>query len=94
MRWFVITPNYTYVERILDDGTGPTFEASDVIEVVADTRREAISKGVKEMLNRPKSFDFKYMHSQRADNACPYTGVRAEPNPFIGECDEPESEEA
>ena len=76
-RWLVFTPEYGKVIPILDDGSGPTEYGCDVIEVEAETQRDAIAFGVKLMLAAPDS-EYPYVHDARSDKVCPYTGVRAE----------------
>jgi hypothetical protein len=76
-RWLVFTPEYSEVIAILDDGSGPIEYGCDVIEVEAETRRDAIAFGVKLMLAATHS-KYPYVHDARSDKVCPYTGVRAE----------------
>lgn len=73
--WFVVTPKFVYTEPLLDDGTGPTYDVCDVVEVQASTASEAKAAGVKAML---ADSSYQYVHDQRRDGASPYTGVRAE----------------
>lgn len=83
-RWLVITPEYSYTEIVCAEG-GPTYTACDVIEIEAETRRDAIALGVMEMLKGGRTrgiigwYDaYRWCLDQRADGLCPYTGVRAE----------------
>jgi len=75
-KWLVVTPTFSYTEVILD-GQGPSYDTCDVIEVEAETARDAVKLGVKTMLEDHRRFT--YCHEQRQDGACPYTGVWAEP---------------
>lgn len=73
-RWYVVTPPVGYVDVIVD-GQGPWMEeAADVIEIEAQTARDAVALGVREMLKR---WDYHYCRDQRSDGASPYTGVTA-----------------
>lgn len=47
--WTITTPEFEYVDVILEDGTGPIEIVRDVINVEASTKREALVKGVREM---------------------------------------------
>lgn len=49
-RWLVFTPYYDTVIPILDDGTGPVESGADVVEVEAESAKDAIVFGVKMML--------------------------------------------
>jgi hypothetical protein len=55
---------------------GPYEPTCDVIEIEAETARDAIALGVVAMLKDWRQFQ--YCRDQRGDDACPYTGVRAE----------------
>ena len=60
-RWYVVTPEYETKVPILDDGSGPVEYGCDVVEVEAETRRDAITFGVKIMLagsDRDQSFAY------------------------------------
>jgi hypothetical protein len=74
----VVTPSY---ETYYSDE--PPEYGSDVIEIEADTARDAISLGVKVMLNnlwRPDKYTrYKYCKNQRLDGCSPYAGVKAFP---------------
>ena len=72
-RWFVVTPPVGYTDIIVD-GQGPWIDESDVIEIEANTARDAIALGVKIML---KSREYHYCRYQRMDSCSPYTGVKA-----------------
>jgi hypothetical protein len=74
-RWFVVTPEFSYTEYIVA-GQGPSYAVRDVIEIEAETARDAISLGVREML---RGRTFTYCEDQRSEGLCPYTGVFAEP---------------
>lgn len=49
-RWYVVTPEYDVIEPVTDEGQGPTITIADVVEIEADTARDAIAFGVKLML--------------------------------------------
>ena len=77
--WLVVTPYFDCKEPILDDGSGPTYSVRDVIQVEANNKSQAISRGVKLLLDdkRPGYIRNGYVQLQRGDNRCPYTGVTA-----------------
>jgi len=74
-RWLVVTPTFSYTEWVCAEG-GPTYDTADVIEIEAETKRDAIKLGVREMLS---GLHYSYCEDQRSDGLCPYTGVYAEP---------------
>lgn len=76
-RWLVVTPEYEYTE-IICDGQGPTYAICDVIEIEAETARDAVALGVKEML-RIGGRDFQWCRDARYDKVSPYAGVKAHP---------------
>lgn len=79
--YLVITPEYTYVEPVLDDGTGPSYSAADVIEIEAENPRDAKALGVKLMLQEPSPVPhvkFSWCKDQRDSGCSPYTGVYVE----------------
>jgi hypothetical protein len=65
-RWWVVTPAFPYM-----------YDVCDVIEVEAETPRDAVKLGVKAMLADHRLY--RYCHEQRQDGACPYTRVHAIP---------------
>jgi hypothetical protein len=73
-RWLVITTEIATVIPVTDEGYGPLEYSRDVIEIEADSRRDAVALGVREMLR----LGWTYVSDQRADGCSPYTGVRAE----------------
>lgn len=75
-RWLVVTPVFSYME-VVCDGAGPMLDTCDVIEVEAETARDAVALGVKAMIADRRHYS--YCRDQRWDGASPYTGVRAEP---------------
>lgn len=80
-RWYVVTPEYDYTEIIVD-GQGPTYTERDVIEIEAETARDAIALGVREMLTRRRSLDgwrYQWCRDARAEKVSPYAGVKAFP---------------
>ena len=76
MNWLIYTPPFDYTEPVLDDGSGPTYQVQDVIEVEAPNKKEAIRLGVKLMLADKTRYS--WVHDQRSDKCSPYTGVKAE----------------
>ena len=79
-RWYVVTPEYGEVIPILDDGTGPMEYGADVIEIEAETARDAVALGVKEMLKGRcgKWGDrYRWCLDARSDRVSPYAGVKA-----------------
>lgn len=82
-RWLVVTPEYDTIEPVTDEGQGPTITVVDVIEVEAETKRDAIVLGVKLMLEnkwRPDKWTkFHWCRDQRCDKLSPYAGVKAFP---------------
>ena len=79
-RWYVVTPEYGTVIPVLDDGTGPMEYGADVIEIEAETKRDAIALGVKEMLrlNRDANgWRFTWCKDQRDSGCSPYAMVKA-----------------
>jgi len=81
-RWMVVTPDY---ETYSFNGIDPPEYGADVIEIEAETKRDAIRLGVVEMLKGGRfskySHGYSYCRDQRSDNASPYTGVWAEEIP-------------
>ena len=80
-RWLVITPEYGVVVPILDYGQGPIEYGCDVIEVEAETKRDAIALGVKLMLqdvSPVKHVTFEWCKDSREDGCSPFAGVTAE----------------
>lgn len=81
-RWYVVTPEYDTVVPVLDFGQGPIERGADVIEIEAETRRDAITLGVKEMLRLSRGhagFKFDWCRTMQSDGSSPFTGVYAEP---------------
>ena len=68
IRWYVVSPKFDYTEIVCEFG-GPTYEISDVVEVEANTVREAITKGVRLMEEWPLI--------ARSDNKNPMAGCKA-----------------
>ena len=73
-RWYVVTPEY----ESGGDYYEPPEWGSDVVEVEAATKREAITRGVKAMLagNRRQ---YRWCRTQRQDGCNPFAGVKALP---------------
>lgn len=90
--WYVVTPEYGVVIPILDYGQGPVEYGCDVIEIEAETRRDAIALGVREMLRGGKGGHgrgerYEWCRDQRSDGLSPYAGVKAELVPTMcSEC--------
>jgi len=81
--WHVVTPPYPYTEVVCEYG-GPTYDICDVIEIEAETKRDAIALGVVEMLkggwaDKYRCNRFSYCLDQRDNFSSPYTGVYAIP---------------
>ncbi len=78
--WYVITPEYGTVDPVCD-GQGPIEYECDVIEVEAETKRDAIALGVKLMLqpvSPVKHVRFNWCKDARNDGCSPYAGITAE----------------
>ena len=73
-RYIVISPKYTETVNILDDGSGPTEDACEVMEIEAKDRIDAKLLGVKAMA-RPTHCQT-YAWCSNDEN--PYVGVRVE----------------
>lgn len=77
LRWYeVLTPSFSYVEPIMDDGSGPTFDGADWLLVEAHTAREAISRAVHQWL-KARRWDGSYCRIQVGDQKSPFTGIKA-----------------
>ena len=88
-RWWVITPEYGVVIPVTDEGQGPTEYGCDVIEIEAETRRDAIVFGVREMLKgrrggHGRGMRYQWCLDTRGDGTSPYAGVTAEAVPACG----------
>ena len=70
--YLVITPVYTYIEVILDDGTGPAYDARDVVHVEAPTRKAARWEALKTPEFR------RHLDEARGDGHHPCTGLKVE----------------
>jgi hypothetical protein len=80
--WWVTSPTYSYIEYVpgMEPPCGPTYDTTDWVEVTAATRREAVTIAVKGWLAEKNRWsEQNWCQQQRADNASPFTGVRAEP---------------
>lgn len=73
--YLVITPEYGEVDPVLDYGQGPIEYGCDVIEVEAQTKREARDLGVYEML---RNKDYQYCRDSRDGGENPFTGITVE----------------
>lgn len=82
MHYTVTTPEYWYIEPVMDDGSGPREYAVESVCVEANTKREAIIKGVKKMRSKEwltrygRRFTYYGWYWDSATN--PYTGVKAQ----------------
>jgi hypothetical protein len=81
-RWLVLTPEYGVLIPVTDEGQGPIEYGCDGIEIEAETKRDAIVLGVKEMLKggrggHGRGERYEWCRDQRDDNRSPYTGVYA-----------------
>lgn len=81
--WNVTSPEFSYVEVVCDDGTGPLEYDRDWICVEAHTASEAKAIAVKHWLQDQKS----YASNSRQSGENPYAGIEVEPiipteNPF------------
>lgn len=72
--WNVITPEYQEVEPVTDEGQGPTYGYRDVIEIEAETRRDALVMGVTLMRAKPREYHWFSRHVE----GNPYVGVQVE----------------
>lgn len=72
MKWLVYTPTY---ERIRASYSGPGEYGSDTAEVSADTRREALVRGLRELRRSYSS----WVSDQESDGHSPFHGLKAEP---------------
>ena len=68
--YFVETPAYPYTEVVCDDGTGPTYDVRDVVEVKAKTKREAVIEAVRHWRRNGAG----YLYWQEGN---PFVGVKA-----------------
>jgi len=71
--YYVVSPEYSVKEVVLDDGSGPSYPVRDVVEVEANTKREAIIKGVAKMRAHPRSFGW-----LTDCDGNPFAGMKAE----------------
>jgi hypothetical protein len=76
-RWWVVTPEFSYTDVIDPEIGGPTYDVRDVIEVEAETKRDALLLGVKAMISDRHRFE--WCRDQRRDGLSPYAGVTVEP---------------
>ena len=68
--WVVIGPEYGEVVPVTDEGQGPIEYTCDVVEVGAETRRDALVLGVRLLRDQP------YLQGDPDEN--PFTGVKVE----------------
>lgn len=55
-KWIVVSREYSYVEPVLDDGSGPTHYTCDVVEVDAENKKEARIAALKELRKLTRGF--------------------------------------
>lgn len=68
--WFIVTPRYMlYGPTHLD----PPEYGSDVVEVSADTKRQALVKGVREL----RRIGSHWLQDMTSDGRSPFTGLQA-----------------
>lgn len=73
-RWYVVTPEFTVYEHHPEGFIVDAQEVCDWIEIEAETARDAIALGVREMLKWRDS----WCAMARTDQRSPYAGIRAE----------------
>ena len=73
-RFYVVTPEYGTVIPILDAGTGPMEYGSDVVEIEAENRRDALVLGLK-LLTEQNS---RWVEEARSDGVNPFNGLKVE----------------
>ncbi len=71
-RFLIVTPAY----ESGGDYYEPPEVGADVVEVEAETARDAVAIGVKLMLAGNRKF-YRYCRNQRTNGCSPYAGVRA-----------------
>ena len=80
-RFWVVTPEYGVVVPVTDEGQGPMEYGSDVIEIEAESARDAIALGVHAMSHNPWRphgwIRYRWCDDARSDGRSPYAGVRA-----------------
>ena len=72
--YYVVTPEYEVTMQILDFGEGPKEPCRDVVEVEANTKREAKIKGLKELRKIQRG----WINWYRDTDTNPFTGLRVE----------------
>ena len=84
-RYYVTTPEYEVMDPVVD-GQGPVEIVCDVIEIEAETARDAVSLGVAVMLRRwdGRGDRYRWCRDQRFSGLSPYAGVRAHAVPDAG----------
>ena len=68
--WYIVTPKYM---RYPPGDTDPPEYGSDVVDVTADNKKDALVAGVRE-LRRIKSH---WIANQTSDGRSPFTGLKA-----------------
>ena len=78
MSYYIVTPEYDVVIPVTDEGQGPVEMVADVVEIEAETARDAKALGVKLML-ADRTRKNRWCKNQRRDGLSPYAGVKAIP---------------
>lgn len=73
-RWMVVGPEYSVVIPVLDTGEGPLEYECDVVEVEAETKRDAIALAIR--LFRTHRIRHERTWLQRYPDENPFVGLR------------------
>jgi len=68
--WIIVGPEYGTVVPVTDEGQGPMEYGCDVVEIEAETRRDALVLGVRLLRSQP------YLQNYPDEN--PFTDVKVE----------------
>jgi len=74
-----VTPEFPYQEIIDPELGGPWYDVCDVIEVEAETERDALLLGVHAMSEDHR--EYKWCRNQREEGLSPFAGVKVYPVP-------------
>jgi hypothetical protein len=85
-RWWVVSPEYMTYGGWADPPEAPEY-GCDAIEVAAETKRDALILGVRELLKDQDS----YPGTNRQDGRPPWADMRVEPSPPCECCGEYEA---
>lgn len=72
-RYTVVSPPYLYHEIIVD-GQGPYYEECDVVEVIANSPRDAKAMAIRLMSKEPHKYE--HIRTCRSDGVSPYTNLK------------------